>query len=284
MMKRLLLLSFVLLGLIACKKEDVASGSTLQASTIKNLAYGTDPQQKMDVYLPAGRSSSSTNVMILIHGGAWVEGDKSDFDLYVDTLKKRLPGYAFFNINYRLATGTANFFPTQENDVKAAIELIAQKLTEYQISDKVVLLGASAGGHLALLQGYKYASPIKPAAIIDFFGPTDMAAMYNNPVNPLTVPIINAIIGGTPGEQPDLYYQSSPIHFVDAHSPPTMILQGGMDDLVAVSQSTSLQSKLQDFGVLNQYVFYPNDGHGWDGEDLTDSFDRIVAFLAETVK
>ena len=106
---------FLLIALVflSCQKEN----PSLQEQTSLNVAYGSDPTQKMDIYLPADRSSTSTKTIILIHGGGWTQQDKSDFAPYVDTLKKRLPGYAIFNINYRLATGSSNFFPAQENDV-----------------------------------------------------------------------------------------------------------------------------------------------------------------------
>ncbi|MEI9807388.1 MAG: hypothetical protein WDO16_05610 [Bacteroidota bacterium] len=68
----------------------------------------------MDVYLPAGRSKTTTKLIILIHGGAWATGDKSDFNVFVDTLKIRLPDYAICNINYRLANIGGNFFPTRK--------------------------------------------------------------------------------------------------------------------------------------------------------------------------
>jgi acetyl esterase/lipase len=271
--------------LMSCQKEagdDIPV--TLSERTMLNVAYSTDPLQKMDVYLPAGRTSTSTKVMIMIHGGAWATGDKADFNEYVDSLKKREPGYAIFNINYRLSAGIANTFPTQENDVKAAIEFIYSKRTEYVISDKFVLLGASAGGHLALLQGYKNSSPVKVKAIIDFFGPTDMTDLYNNPASPLISSAnVALIVGATPTSNPTLYQQSSPITFVTAQSPPTLILQGGVDPLVAPSQSTTLRDKLQTAGVTNQYVFYPTEGHGWVGAVLKDSFDKVQAFLHANV-
>jgi acetyl esterase/lipase len=111
---------------LGCAKEKtVDTGSTVpQAVSITNVAYGADALQKMDVYLPQGRSADSTKVLLLIHGGGWVEGDKSDFAAFVDTIKKRLPGYAIFNINYRLSAFPANVFPTQELDIKAAVNFI----------------------------------------------------------------------------------------------------------------------------------------------------------------
>jgi acetyl esterase/lipase len=279
----LLLFSFALLS---CQKETSDPLPVNEpAKTIKNVPYGTEAAQKMDIYLPPGRTTSATKVMILIHGGAWATGDKADFDEYVDSLKRRMPAYAIFNINYRLSTGTTNTFPTQENDVKAAVEFVYSKRSEYVISDKFVLLGASAGGHLALLQGYKQTSPVRVKAIVDFFGPTDMTDLYNNPASPMIPPTTVAqIVGATPTSNPTLYQQSSPITFVTPQSTPTIILQGGIDPLVASSQSTALRDKLQTLGVTNQYLFYPTEGHGWVGANLRHSFDQVQAFLEAHVQ
>ncbi len=280
----LLLLSFVV---IACQKEtaDVPGSGSLAASNIMNVAYGTDAAQKMDIYLPAGRSTVTTKVLVLIHGGAWATGDKTDFASFVDSLQRRLPGYAIFNINYRLSTGTSNSFPTQENDTKAALEFIYTKKDEYKISDKFVLLGASAGGHLALLQGYKYSSPVKVKAIVSFFGPTDMTDLYNNPASPfIPAATIAQIVGATPASNPALYQQSSPINFVTAQSPPTILLHGGLDPLVSPSQAVALVAKLQLAGVTHQYVFYPAEAHGWVGDNLVHSFNQVQAFLTVNVQ
>lgn len=242
------------------------------------------PKKWIFIYL-AGRSAVTTKVLVLIHGGAWATGDKTDFASFVDSLRRRLPGYAIFNINYRLSTGTSNSFPAQENDTKAAIEFIYSKRDEYKISDKFVLLGASAGGHLALLQGYKYNSPVKVKAIVSFFGPTDMTDLYNNPASPfIPAATIAQIVGATPASNPALYQQSSPINFVTAQSPPTILLHGGMDPLVSPSQAVSLDTKLQLMGVVHQYVFYPTEAHGWAGDNLVHSFNQVQAFLTINVQ
>ena len=262
------------------KKDD--SPEQDMSVTMLNVSYGTNSQQKMDVYLPATRSTTDTKVMIMIHGGAWNSGDKVDFNEYVDSLKKREPTYAIFNINYRLAN-VSDLFPAQELDIKAAVEFIYNKRQEYKISDKFVLVGASAGAHLALLQGYKYSTPVKPKAIIDFFGPTDLIDMYNNPPNALVQPLLVAVTGVTPTANA-LYMQSSPVNFISSQSPPTMILHGGIDIVVSSSQSVLLNTKLQSAGVIHQYVFYPTEGHGWVGANLSDSFNKIQAFLAANVQ
>ncbi len=267
---------------VSCNKETTTNNNEVSAVTFLNASYSTELLQNMDVYLPAGRNTATTKTMILIHGGAWALGDKADFVPFVDTLKRRLPGYAIFNINYRLSAFPNNVFPTQEMDVKRAVEFIYNKRSEYLISNNFVLVGASAGAHLSLLHAYKYAMPVKIKAVVDFFGPTDMNDLYDNPG---TVPqtTIATIVGTTPAINPDLYQRSSPINFATAaEACPTIILQGGADPLVnAERQSGVLRNKLQTAGVPVQYIEYAGKGHGddWGNETFFDAFNKIQAFL-----
>ena len=286
-LKKLLIpLTCILLFTTSCSKEDETSpdGST----TMLNVSYGSDAAQKMDVYLPSGRTTTATKLIVLIHGGGWTSGDKADFSSFVDTLKRRLPAYAIFNINYRLSANPNNLFPTQELDVKAAVEYIYNKAAEYKVSNKYVLMGASAGAHLAMLQAYKYNSPIKAKAVVSFFGPSDLSAMYNNPVggNPLFSLALAGAIGATPAQDPLIYTNSSPVTFISSASAmPTILLHGGTDPLVDASQSAAVQVKLNSAGIINQYVFYPSGGHGdWDAATYTDAFNKIESFLQANVE
>jgi len=279
----LFFLSFILLT--SCKKSTAVSNNVvLEAQTLTDVSYGNDAAQKMDVYLPAGRSTDSTKLLILVHGGAWVAGDKTDFTPYVSMLQQRLPGYAIANINYRLATTTANHFPTQENDMKAAVDFLLQKSGEYHIAKKLVLMGASSGGHLVTLQAYKYASP-SIRAVVNFFGPVDMVDLYNSTTVPQNQLGFQILIGGTPVTNPSIYQQSSPINFVTAQAPPTIIFHGAMDALVPVSQATALKNKLQSFGVVNEIYIYPNEGHTiWPMAIMEDTFNKISLFLKTYVQ
>ena len=145
------------------------------------------------------------------------------------------------------------------------------------------MLGASSGAHLALLQGYKYSTP-KAKAIVDLFGPTDMVPMFTDPASASPANGIAFLMSGTPTSNAALYQSSSPINFVDILSPPTIIFHGGnLDTLVKTSQSINLRAKLLQKGVANQYYNYPTEGHGWTGANLTDTFDKIVAFLNANV-
>ena len=288
-MKKIIALFLLINSLIfvSCSKDDVVPSTGTAASTMLDVSYGSDAAQKMDIYLPAGRTTTNTKVIIMIHGGAWTGGDKTDFAASVDTLRMRLPDYAIFNLNYRLSASPNNIFPTQELDVKAAIEYIYNKAGEYQVSNKYVLMGASAGGHLAMLQAYKYNTPVKPKAVISFFGPSDLTDMYNNPVggNTLLSLGLATAVGVTPAQNPAMYINSSPVTFITSSSAmPTILLHGGMDPLVNPSQSIAVQTKLNAAGITNQYVFYPSGGHGnWDAATYSDAFNKIQLFLEANV-
>jgi acetyl esterase/lipase len=253
------------------------------AKTLLNVSYGTDTLQRMDVYLPANRSADSTRVLVLIHGGGWAGGDKSEFAPVIPVLQKKLPHYAIVNLNYRLANQMTNHFPTQEQDIQAALQALVSKASEYGTSTDVVLLGASAGAHLALLQAYKHTTPVVPKAVISFFGPTDLAAIYNGQNNAYYKMGMELLVGGTPAAQPDVYKQASPITFAGKQNVPTLLLHGSGDRLVPVVQSKSLKEKLEKAGVPVELVIYPTEGHGWQGANLTDSYNRIAQFLEEHV-
>ncbi len=286
-LNKLMLVVLIAVTFVSCTKDPVDPGpGSVAAKTMLNEAYGTDAKQKMDIYLPANRRTDSTKVLILIHGGGWTQGDKADFAAVIDTLKQRLPGYAIFNLNYRLAAfPNTNLFNTQEIDIKAAVDFIYGNRSTYQVSGKFVLMGASAGGHLSLLHAYKYRSVVKIKAVVDFFGPTDMVDMYNNP-GAYPQLAIAALMSGTPTTNPALYQSSSPIQFVDALNCPTIVIQGGLDPLVnATTQSQALINKLTPLNVTNEYVFYPTGGHGdWSPATYTDAYNKIQAFLTANVQ
>jgi dipeptidyl aminopeptidase/acylaminoacyl peptidase len=101
--------------------------------------------------------------------------------------------------------------------------------------------------------------------------------------SPAIVPVLEMLLGGSPASNPAMYQQSSPINFVNAQSPPTLILQGDVDPLVSPTQSAALNTKLQTMGVLHQYILYSGEGHGWVGTNLVNSFNSIQAFLTANV-
>ncbi len=279
-MQNIALAFSTLILLSACSKSSVDPVETdLEASVHSDLPYGHDAKQRMDIHLPAKRNRIDTKVFVLIHGGGWTGGDKSDIHSQVTELKKRFPEYAIANINYRLYNNNQFKFPSQENDVNAAIQFLSSNSRSYNISTQFILIGTSAGAHLALLQAYKHTASVKPIAVVSYFGPTDLADLYTHAPNPGIPYLLTSLTGTTPVQNPDAYRQSSPVHFVSGNATPTLLLHGEKDDLIPASQSVLLRNKLQSVNVASKLVIYPNEGHNLTGNNLMNSFDEIKSFL-----
>jgi len=266
--------------LSSCSKKNDRTGSepeSLPATSFTDVSYGNDNQQRMDVYLPENRNSE-TRTIVIIHGGGWSGGDKSDYNGFITEFQRRLPGYALANLNYRLVRQSGNHFPTQENDINSAILFLKSKAAEYNISGDFIYLGISAGAHLALLQGYKHHAVLQPRGIISFFGPVDLERLYFNS-GIVIPPAIQNIMTATLDDNPNIFYESSPINFVSSSSAPTLLLHGDVDTLVPIEQAYMLRDKLAENAVPHKLVVYPGEGHGWVGDDLLDSFQQVVDFV-----
>lgn len=280
---RLINLAFgmaILFGSCSKNGETAAPPSlndSLPASNQIDISYGADSKQKLDIYLPEARNEN-TRLIVITHGGGWNSGDKSDLDVLIPEIQKRLPGYAVANLNYRLIRADANYFPTQENDVNAAISFLKSKTAEYHLSQNFILMGFSAGAHLSLLQGYKHSDVLQPRGIISFFGPADLEKLYIDAEVSIPGQLKN-VLNATLDINPNLFFESSPINYVSSSSAPTLLLHGDQDNLVPVDQAYMLQDKLEEKGVFNKLVVYPGKGHGWSGAELQDSFAQVEAFI-----
>lgn len=112
-MKKLktLIYSILVAFIVSCSEDNdtPVTYPTNEDVVLENQSYGSHERNKIDVYLPAGRNTSKTKILVLIHGGGWIGGDKSDFSEIqnkdnLEVLKKEFPNVAVFSFNYRLAT------------------------------------------------------------------------------------------------------------------------------------------------------------------------------------
>lgn len=276
----------ILLGFLAsCSKDsDPVLDGPMVARDILNEAYGIDSRQILDVFLPAGRSTERTPLLIYIHGGGWIDGSKEEFLQFKDAIQVSFPDYAFVSINYRLFdfTTNANKFPTQENDVIQAIKYIESKTAEWDVSDQLILAGASAGGHLALLHGYKHQQIGDIKAVIAFFPPTDLLTLYS--FNLFTQLGLNELLGGSPQDQSIAYLQSSPSNFVQADVVPTIIFHGTSDTVVPILQSDRFTAKLAEVSAKYEYKRVDGQGHGFTEQTYSQAFKDAAAFVRENLK
>ena len=96
-------LFFLVLLIFACGDEEVEVQEEFSIAVEDfDISYGNNELQTYDLFLPAGRSSATTDLVLLIHVGSWISGDKSDIDGIVDLLQTTMPDYAIANMNYRL--------------------------------------------------------------------------------------------------------------------------------------------------------------------------------------
>lgn len=273
-----MLLSVALL-FMACRKTTPSYPAEEQI-TLLNVKYGSDPLQQMDVYLPSGRTKSTTGIVVFIHGGGWSGGDKSDFQLTaetVNTLEQQFPGYALINLNYRLVTATANQYPIAEQDIKAAMQHVWDNLDSYGVSSKTYLLGASAGAHLAALQALKYNANGYIKGCIAISGPYNLKTAYNSSGSETKL-VLEVFIGGNPTNKPDEYHAASPVNFITATSPKFLLLHGNEDNLVPVSQAAEFKAALEAKNVPVSYFTY-SGGHGIPPEHLVEALQRIKDFI-----
>ncbi len=192
----------------------------------QNIPYANDTLKKhlLDIYLPAN-STSNTPLVIWVHGGAWMHGDKyADMGYMKNTIRSFIEkGYALASIDYRQST-TATF-PAQIQDCIQAIEFLHNTATKYKLDkNKFALIGFSAGGHLASLLALSsnnnvtefYPGKKKPTFVIkvvlDFYGPSNFLLFFGNaPSSAKGSDPISTLLGESPLKRPDLNNLASPV-------------------------------------------------------------------------
>jgi len=272
-----LILLFLTFGCNKSPENNPEEYTSLPAQNSLNISYGNDAQQIMDIYLPAGRNVN-TKVIILVHGGGWSGGSKTDFDYFVPTLKAEFPSHAIVNMNYRLATASSPGFPKQIQDIEKLVQHL--KASDYSISSDYAFIGASAGAHLSMLYAYHYDPDDDVKAVCSIVGPTDFTdPSYTG--NPLYEYGLTALVGNvTFQSNPEIFIEVSPRTHVTAYSPPTIMFHGGQDPLIPATQGPRLKEKLDEFNVYNELYIYPNGGHGnWDAVTMADFSTKLIAFL-----
>lgn len=281
-------LFFLVLLIFACGDEEVEVQEEFSIAVEDfDISYGNNELQTYDLFLPAGRSSATTDLVLLIHGGSWISGDKSDIDGIVDLLQTTMPDYAIANMNYRLDIDPDRLFVDHMDDIDAVITDLMQDNTELGISNNIMLAGVSAGGHMTLLYAYSRNDNDYVKLAGNIIGPTNfLDPSYVDSDNPTFIATISAIIAttGRPLTETDFYNAVSPIHFVDGSTVPTIQFLGELDPLIPVTQGTSLQDELNSSGITNDLIIYEGEGHGWtDPDNWTDTAERFAAFAADNM-
>jgi acetyl esterase/lipase len=228
----------------------------------RTFASYEDQTLTLDIYHPAYLHDAIPAV-IVIHGGGWQRGDNSEFVALNAYLASR--DYMVAAINYRLAPRWK--FPAAAEDVKSAIAYLKEHASEFPLDpSRLTLLGRSEGGQLALLAAYTANDPAI-RGVISIYAPSDLSAAYAHPSpQPLydTRELLERYVGGPPAREEKAYLAASPINFVTAASPPTLLLHGARDQMIPADQSARLDDRLRQAGVRHVFAELPWATHGCD--------------------
>ncbi len=247
----------------------------------KNISYGSHAAQVMDIYYPdkAANIKEELGAMVLIHGGGWTAGDKSNYASLCKEIANR--GYIAATINYRMIQDKANAFDMLE-DIDAAIGKLKDKTTADGITvKKIATYGDSAGGHLSMLYSFSHINgtdteaPIPIAFCVGRVGPANFqtfvdSGMYtkNDMFGVLTNLTGKTIISDQTLEANMEFVKAvSPYWCVSEEIPPTLIAYGAKDDIVPILDGRTLRDKLATVeGISFDYFEFPNSGHGLDNK------------------
>lgn len=262
-MKKLILnYHFFVLGLIGLVLNSCNSKFRVwvgkDSQKIYNLKYGEHKRQKMDVFLPADYPQNSP-VILIVHGGAWKYGRKEHMIKIQKMLfENNIPS---INMNYRLVSKHLTY-KDQLEDINAVIEKFNALSEKAELlPNNYILLGESAGGHLALLYGYQ--NPDKIKKIISLSGPTDfysyeyLKSFYSK----YTSGTIQKVVG-TKFNRKNLsedFQKASPV--ANVTNVPTLLFQGNQDFLVNQKQGLALDSALTKMNIPHKLVFMDKTGH-----------------------
>lgn len=265
---------------VSCTKDNENNPEQpLVAETFMNVSYGSNAQEKYDLYLPADRSSEKTKVIVLVHGGGWTGGDKADMDFLVPYIKLRHPDHAIVNINYVLADINTPAFPNQFLDLDAVINKITTEKNELHILPEFALIGASAGAHISLMYDYVFDTDDQVKMVGDIVGPSDFTdPFYSN--NPDFQFLMAALVDEN-AYPPGTNYAEvlSPALRVSNASSPTLLFYGNADPLVPLSNATTLNSALNTAQIDHSFTVYEG-GHGdWAPNDIEDLKAQISAYV-----
>lgn len=265
-MKRLLLCGLFPLCLLA---DDAAQVQ-------KDIAFlGPDRREKLDFYVPPAHFPRPLPAVIFIHGGGWSGGSKHDGRgrEVGETLAGK--GYAVFSIDYLLntvvkdgqgkSTVTSVAWPQNFYDCKSALRFVRKNAAEFGVApDRIAVMGASAGAHLALLVGAtESAAEMNKgglyldqsndlAAVLQFYGRFDVTEDRQD-----------RFAGSTPEETRANAVAASPVTHLTKDNPPVLAVQGDADKIVPVQFGRRLVARLNELGVPHEYIEIPGAGHSF---------------------
>lgn len=286
---------------ISCKKDEPADAISVDAQVIMDLQYGADAKQKMDVYLPANRNSA-TPVVVMLHGGGFVAGDRKEISDRAKMLSER--GFAVINMSYRLVNidGVLNNpivhkpspvkIADQLADIQAAVGVAVGKQSEWNVSStKWAIAGHSAGATLALLYAYGDKNTDKRVKVAaNWAGATTFAFSDESEVkllDPQIAEVIYRAVGAEPINANKLAYMAISPYWVANQGKATATINIRPEDNSVADLPDGSKQEYQKFTdlltskqVTNKWVEVSGADHGFSkAGNWVKVMDETAAFF-----
>jgi alpha-L-fucosidase 2 len=255
----------------------------------------TGESLKLDLYLQM--TVGPNPVIVHVHGGGFVGGDKKDLPL--DLLQPLVKaGCSVVSVNYRLAP--KHPFPAAPDDVDASIEWVKTHAAELRSDkSKIVLLGASAGGLLVSLVGARHRPASDIAGVVALYGEHDLplrvsenpcssdGRTFPRPPDGCISPGLGAFLGFSKlaPETEGILNAASAANQVPAGMPPYLLVHGTRDFGVPFEQSVSMQQAMLRVGAACKLVPVVGGGHGgWSTPSMQHYRTDVENWIRETLK
>ena len=271
-------------------------GQEYNCQTFFDLSYGTHERQTVDLFIPEG-ASGDLGMVLFIHGGAWIAGDKESYEGGMEYGATSL-GIATASVNYRYISEDVDLLDILD-DIDAALAKVKQKGAEVGVNiNRVLLTGDSAGGHLSLLYAYsrKNTAPVTPVAVVSNSGPTDLYDdnfYHGNALGDEAA--ISDLMSKACGQRfayaeresaKAALYRVSPVAYVSADCVPTVINHGDSDSIVPFSNAQTLDALLTQYGVEHVLNVYKGADHdlGKDDEAKKRADELLFGYIDRFLK
>lgn len=274
---------------------NVSSQSTVPETSIdfKDVLYKNtnNVPLKLDIYSPKKKLKGGSPVILYVHGGSWMFGDKNippELSPILDSFREQ--GFTIISTSYELTTKNINF-EKQVSDIKDTIRWINKNKDVYGFNSNAIgIIGVSSGAHLSLLASYSDNSqfvddkdlsnyPCNVKYIIDLFGPTDLKTLDMNKAAVDFSKIINSTKDKTA-----LMEKFSPINYVKGNLPSTLIIHSKLDTLVPFKNSTDLYDKCKTNGTKVELLTLEKSGHDLSNIDNDEVFSLASKVLNFIIK
>ena len=245
------------------------------------VPYGLDPRQSLEIaYRP--NDTTPTPMVLFIHGGSWISGDKSMMRRYQQQVVDA--GYGYVSMNYRFIMTGATYLDMLD-DIQLVIQFLKDFASDLNVdTTRMAMVGESAGAHLAMLYAYRNVSPIPIEFAMALVPPVDFTdpgyLSFGDPTFQLFLAnglMATSLMGPedlVANGYPDAWMDASPIHHLST-AIPTLIGYAGLDELIPLSNMEGFLIAATAINAPIEAILFPNSGHS-----LSSDPDKLSELLA----